>query len=909
MIRYVDGNVSATTLCATTQMTRQSKPRPESTGHRRHGERGAGSVPTRQVEQSDLAVRIADGVVEACCLVAVAMLPLYFPFQTAVDPETNKAIILIALMPMAAAAWLLGELARHFTRERNWHLNALLVSGVAVLVTYAIATVFSIHPTVSFFGTYQRHQGFLTHAAYAVFFICVATRLRRTEQFNRLVGALILASLPVVIFGLLQQLGIDPAPTTGDPATVQWPVRSSFGNHVFLGAYLVLVMPLTAARLFNAWEHRDDVSSAGRGHGSVLAIVIVVIAAGAYEAFLYAAVHNPAAFALMPALIVLYTLLAIGAESVQASPRMRKAAMVGYGALLVLQLSALLATSARGALFGVIVGVLVAGLLVAWYLRRPTVLWGIMASAAVLAVFVLVLNISAGPLQPLRRISALNRVVNIANYANESSGAGRLLIWQGLFTLETHHPGIGTTWGGLGRNIVGYGPEAQDDAFEAIFPLKLRVATIENYTWDRAHDIYLDILVDAGILGLLAFSATLILFFQRSLRAVRRRGAGTAWLLIGTVSGVAGHLVEGIFAVETAASLLLFWVLLGLGASPLTDDSGPQTERLPELPWGTPLLLYGVFLAVVIEAVVLFGTPSDHPDYMTTLWLLGMIAGVGVVTWVVMRRAVAVVAVKSGKSRNAPAATVRRTPGPVKYGAAGLVFATILVMVIPWNFHAAALEESTGFAHLTSGQVPQGLGYLQQAASTDGIDPKYREDLATVYMELASASPVTGEPGYTPSGDAPRTIDPQRVQTLGRDQLFQLAILSLRAARSLTPLDPHAYAELGDAYAKWKRWNSALSQYRQAESLSHDNPLYIDGEAIAYLGAGDTTKALSSANAALQLDTAFWLTHFALARTYHTLGQRSTARLEAAAAISDARTAIYQPTANIQELKELQRTG
>jgi hypothetical protein len=30
--------------------------------------------------------------------------------------------------------------------------------------------------------------------------------------------------------------------------------------------------------------------------------------------------------------------------------------MVGYGALLVLQLSALLATSARGALFGVIVG-------------------------------------------------------------------------------------------------------------------------------------------------------------------------------------------------------------------------------------------------------------------------------------------------------------------------------------------------------------------------------------------------------------------------------------------------------------------------------------------------------------------------------------------------------------------------
>jgi hypothetical protein len=94
-------------------------------------------------------------------------------------------------------------------------------------------------------------------------------------------------------------------------------------------------------------------------------------------------------------------------------------------------------------------------------------------------------------------------------------------------------------------------------------------------------------------------------------------------------------------------------------------------------------LLYGVFLAVVIEAVVLFGTPSDHPDYMTTLWLLGMIAGVGVVTWVVMRRAVAVAAVKSGKSRNAPAATVRRTPGPVKYGAAGLVFATILVMVIP----------------------------------------------------------------------------------------------------------------------------------------------------------------------------------------------------------------------------------
>jgi O-antigen ligase len=852
---------------------------------------------------------IADGVVEATCLVAVVTLPLYIFRLSPLGPETDKAVMLITLAVIAAGAWLLGEIDRVFQRAPRFAPNSLIWAGLAVLATYMVATALSIHPSVSLFGTIARHQGLLTHASYTVFFICVATRLRRREQVGRLIGVLVFSSVPAVLYGVVQQFGVDPAPTIGDISTIQWPVRSSFGQHIFFAAYLVLVIPLTAARLLDLWDRRAETPQPGAGDEPLLGIFLALFVGLSFLGFLAIGDRLPPIFAVFPALLAGYVLLAVVFDDLPDTASMRQVRMWVYGVLLALQILALIFTSARGPWLGFFATLPVFALLAAWRLNRPRISWGVLGAAGLLALFVLVLNIPGGPLQPLRTKHLFNRIANIEGYANESSGAGRLQIWRGVGTLMTTQPAVGNTWGGIGRAVVGYGPESMDAAFEAVFPLKLRVETAESYTWDRAHSIYLDTLIDAGILGLLALLAAVVFFFWRVLRFLAGRTGG-GWLAIGLASAITGHLVEGIFGLETAASLLVFWVILGLGASQsMTAD---QTERndTTSIQWHRIVPGYWIAFVPVAGVMMLWSSLPDHPGTAMTVWLLALLGGVAAVAWLVTPRA-ATTPAHNGKvaARGTPA---RIAPAPrITIVAAGALFLLVLLgLLSQWNYETAALAETAGFHNLTHGLIPQGIADLQRAASMEDGQAKYQEDLATVYGGIASSNPQSAEVGYVPRGDDARTLDPQRVLTLGRDQLYALAVLSLQSAQAVAPLDATVYSRLGDLYMNWGKPGPALRQYAQAEKLSVHNPNYLDGEARAMFAAGRRQAALRRALDAVTLDHTYWYSHSTLAGIYHALGQTARARAEATLGLFW--EPITHPPATksqLDELRTLQRTG
>ncbi len=592
-----------------------SKRRSVAAGGEEHGPSSVAGTPGRNPVHAEHPIRrIADGTVEATCCAAVVMLPLYFSLLSPLGPETDKAVLLIALAGIAAAAWLVGQIDR-FAHPDPEVWNGLLWAGVIFFGVYALATAFSIHPSVSLYGTIARHEGLLTHAGYLVFFVCVATRIRRREQVRRLVSVLVFASIPAVAYGVLQEFGIDPAPTVGDISTIQWPVRSSFGQHIFFAAYLVMIIPLTGARFLQLWERRAEPAMEGAGDEALLASLLILLAVGSFLGFLALGKEHTSMFALLPALLAGITLLAMAFDELPDTRSMRSFRMWMYAGLFVFQVLVLIFTNARGAWFGFFATLPVFALLVARRLDRPIIARIILAGAAALAVFVGLLNIPGGPLQPLRTRPIFERVADIQGYVNESSGAGRLLIWNGVETLMTRQPAIGNTWGGPLRAVVGYGPESMDDAFERVFPLKLRVETSEVYTWDRAHSIYLDVLVDAGILGLLAFLATLGAFFWRLLRFRHHAGDGMSWLAIGAVSAVAGHMVEGIFGVETAASLLTLWVILGLGAGPGLIPRNEERVPAATLRWPRVTLIYWVTAVLVILLIGLVGPLIRTPEF------------------------------------------------------------------------------------------------------------------------------------------------------------------------------------------------------------------------------------------------------------------------------------------------------
>src|SRR4029079_14694174 len=116
---------------------------------------------------------------------------------------------------------------------------------VAMIVVYALSTFFSLAPFDSWFGSYQRLQGTYTYYSYIIIGVLTRAPLRSPDQIRRLQHVIIITSVPIAIYGVIQHVGVDPLPWGGD---TQRRVTSNAGNAIFLGAYLIFAMAFTLER-------------------------------------------------------------------------------------------------------------------------------------------------------------------------------------------------------------------------------------------------------------------------------------------------------------------------------------------------------------------------------------------------------------------------------------------------------------------------------------------------------------------------------------------------------------------------------------------------------------------------------------------------------------------------------------
>jgi len=855
----------------------------------------AAAPPAWDESATGVPKRVADGVSEAACLFAILSLPLYFSALTS-GYEADKAVLLRVLACVAAPAWILGTVVSSRGKVRL-RPEPLLLLGLSIFLAFCLATLLSIDASQSLWGSHGRQQGLWTQASYLVIFVVAATRLRSSVQLQRLVSVLLLGSLPVVIYGVFQEFGLDPVRTSGSPDTLQWPVWSTFGQHVFFGSYLVLLIPFTAARLVKTWDVWSQASPGWVQQSEVLRSAAVVLAmAVSFFAFLNLGVRHASLFAVFPLLLAIYLLAALYLLSLPKTAALRRAECAGYVALLMLQLVVLAYTGARASWLGVLFSIPVFAFLMARRLHRPQIARTILGVTAAGALCLVLLNIPNGPLQPLRTVHGLTRVANITDSGGaEGSAQGRLLIWQGVGKLMSETPSIGDTWGGAGRLLVGYGPESMALAFEKVFPLKLRQVNSEINVWDRAHNIYLDYLIDAGLIGLGLVVALLAYFFWQVIRVLPRLDDHRAWVLIPLAAAMAGHLVDGFFGVETASTLMLFWLFVGMLAG-MKQRKGSEVE-LPApatVPARSGLVTFG-FLAAL--ACLLLITASGKPAFLAAIWAGAVVGGLGAVTLALVGNISLARFALSSPKRSFVIGSV-------------VVLAALLALGSQIRFETAAIADSLGLSALSQNQTSRALGLLQEAVRYNGYDPFYETHLAEPYFYLGGSRGASSEPSYVPSGSDAKTIDPQRATTLGRDQLFQLDQFALDSAKSLAPLDPDTYNNLGELYLQWNKPAQALTAYRQAEALSPKNPRYLDDEALASLTEKRNTTALSQARAALSLDTTFWLSHFTMCVVDHQLGAKKDARMEAALALYWVRNYWPPPPAQqISLLQNLQKNG
>ncbi|MBI3360974.1 MAG: O-antigen ligase family protein [Chloroflexi bacterium] len=409
--------------------------------------------------------RFCDGVMEAGWLSAVIVVPLFFDIYSSRVFEPDKLAFLRTIALVVVAAWLVkiieegGPRFDHVTLPPTSDLRPLtsilrlpLIAPVfALLVSLLLSTVLSVTPRVSFFGSYQRLQGTYTTLAYLVLFGSILANMRRRAQFDRLITAVILTGLPVSLYGMLQRFQLDPLPWGGDTVTR---VSSTLGNPILLGAYLIMVLPITIGRVVESF-------------GAIMREA---------EGLVYHLIRA-----------TLYVFIASA------------------------DLIALWLTGSRGPWLGFLAGSFFLLILLSshWRLRWLTI--GTIALAAVLGVSLIVLNIPNGPLEPLRASPSLGRLGHVFE-TDKETGRVRVLIWQGASELVRPHAPLEYPDGhqdafNFLRPLVGYGPESMYVAFNRFYPPELGQIERRNATPDRSHNETWDALVTTGVLGLLVYLA------------------------------------------------------------------------------------------------------------------------------------------------------------------------------------------------------------------------------------------------------------------------------------------------------------------------------------------------------------------------------------------------------------------
>lgn len=604
-------------------------------------------------------------VIEAGWLATVVVVPLFFNIYTARTFEPDKITLMRSIVSIMILAWLIkvteeggSNTGQPFAdRFKDWLKKPMVVPSVLIVVAYIISTLLSISPLVSLWGSYQRMQGSYTFISYVLIFGLMATNMTRREQVDRFITTVILTSIPVSLYGIIQHNGLDPLPWAGD---VTSRVASNMGNAIFVASYLIMVIPLTLSRLISSMKAIVTEEDASWGHTVLSAIYIFVLAIQVLTV-LYSGSRGPqigllGSFALIGLLLLLIlrrksedksilSFKEIGSGIVLVGVLGLSTALFGglgfmggkgLGALLALANLEVEGVAMLGAALGGLIGfagvyIYLAAAGTGW--RWQWISWPVLGIAGL--VFVLLLNNPTGPLKGLRDLPYLGRLGSITN-TEDGTGKVRVLIWEGAINLISPHKPLGaegefTDSLNSIRPIIGYGPESMFNAFAFAYPPGLAYVESRGSSADRSHNETMDSLVITGFFGFATFYLLIgSLFFYATKwlgwipdKPAKFRAIGLM-AGFGLAGGILPYFIQGNFSLSAVGlpfglfgGLFLHICLQAILGQPKTASETIDTDSL--------LLIIGLFGALLghfLEVHFVFSIAATYTYFWAYLGLL-----------------------------------------------------------------------------------------------------------------------------------------------------------------------------------------------------------------------------------------------------------------------------------------------
>lgn len=159
--------------------------------------------------------------------------------------------------------------------------------------------------------------------------------------------------------------------------------------------------------------------------------------------------------------------------------------------------------------------------------------------------------------------SIINRFASVGDM-KDSSTSYRVYIWMGSLAM------IKDFW------ASGIGPGTE--AFKAVYPFY----SYSGIVAPHSHNMFLQILVESGIVGIGVFLTILFMFVKKMIdgyQATSGKGSKLGAMIVAIAAGVAGFAVQGMFdnCFYNYRVFLIFWMVLALGISAVYIAKGGES--------------------------------------------------------------------------------------------------------------------------------------------------------------------------------------------------------------------------------------------------------------------------------------------------------------------------------------------
>ncbi|MBI9077410.1 MAG: O-antigen ligase family protein [Desulfatibacillum sp.] len=500
------------------------------------------SDPSETVRGVSAIGRFCAGAIEACLIVMAVAVPLHFNVLSQHIFENHKYAMFRAGAFVLAGLWVVYMVDRGKTRDfRLFPKRGIMRPVLLYLMALVLSCLFSIGPSLSFWGEIFRHEGLISQLSTLGVFLLVLTFFRTPVQVERIVTILIFVSLPISLYAIAQHYGPDPMPWKGN---VGKRCVSTLGNAVFLGALEVMIFFPTFTRIFSSLRE-DSKGNAGlckasiysfiaflqilatahsKSRGPVLGLIAGVIFLGVIWA---RALKGPGIKTWSKDLLKLAACLLIGVGA-------------GMSVALVMKLTAdqNAVFSAKYLIwpFAAMVG---GGGITVLFRNNKASLLGMLALGLFLAFGV---GFASSGIDFVKLEHP--RVAEEGNGAQEEQEGAvwktvtrqgtmevRVDVWEGYIDiffssdpiLKIVSPAdleVAETPFGFIRPVVGFGQETVGTAFRQRYPKRLLKRLPPSETADRAHNDFMSRLAATGVFGLAAYLCLLGFIFIHGLSAV-----------------------------------------------------------------------------------------------------------------------------------------------------------------------------------------------------------------------------------------------------------------------------------------------------------------------------------------------------------------------------------------------------